>query len=100
VLTLYPRFNSSNVLATGTSLGAGETFLQFNGGSSFSGYSMELQDNGNDQTGGYTIFVNAPGGPSIRLLVATTPSPARAGTTCWSGAAATTRSPASTARTS
>ena len=42
VLTLYPRFNSSNVLATGTSLGAGETFLQFKGGSSFSGYSLEL----------------------------------------------------------
>jgi Ca2+-binding RTX toxin-like protein len=65
VLTLYPRFNSSDVVATGTSLGAGETFLQFNGGSSFSnsGYSLELQDNGNDQTGGYTIFVNVPGGP-------------------------------------
>jgi len=99
VLTLYPRFNSSDVVATGTSLGAGETFLQFNGGSSFSnsGYSLELQDNGNDQTGGYTIFVNVPGGPSIRRLVATTPSPALAAATCWSGAAATTRSSASTA---
>ena len=63
VLTLYPRFNSSDVVATGTSLGAGETFLQFDGGSSYSGYSLELQDNGNDQTGGYTIFVNVPGGP-------------------------------------
>ena len=65
MLTLYPRFNSSDVVATGTSLGAGETFLQFDGGSSFSnsGYSLELQDNGNDQTGGYTIFVNVPGGP-------------------------------------
>ncbi len=37
VLTLYPRFNSSDVVATGTSLGAGETFLQFDGGSSYSG---------------------------------------------------------------
>src|SRR5829696_8013639 len=86
VLTLYPRFNSSDVVATGTSLGAGETFLQFNGGSSYSGYSLELQDNGNDQTGGYTIFVNVPGGPPLyadwwqrhrhrALTVAT----------CWSG---------------
>ena len=89
-----------DVVATGTSLGAGETFLQFDGGSTFSnsGYTLELQDNGNDQTGGYTIFVNvARAAPSIRRLVATTPSPARAATTCWSGAAATTRSSASTA---
>src|SRR5215204_6230390 len=52
LLTLYPQFNSSDVVATGISLGAGETFLQFDGGSSYSnsGYSLELQDNGNDQT--------------------------------------------------
>src|SRR5215213_5085214 len=62
VLTLYAG-KSSTVVATGTSLGAGETFLQFDGGNTYSSYTLELQDNGNDQTGGYTIFVNIPGGP-------------------------------------
>src|SRR5215212_3196869 len=57
VLTLYAG-KSSTVVATGTSLGSGETFLQFDGGSTYSSYTLELQDNGNDQTGGYTIFVN------------------------------------------
>ena len=57
VLTLYAG-NSSTVVATGTSLGSGETFLQFDGGSTYSSYTLDLQDNGNDQTGGYTIFVN------------------------------------------
>src|SRR5215208_5255965 len=57
VLTLYAG-KSSTVVATGTSLGSGETFLQFDGGSTYSSYTLDLQDNGNDQTGGYTIFVN------------------------------------------
>ncbi|MFL5119408.1 MAG: hypothetical protein ACJ8C8_02945 [Microvirga sp.] len=61
VLTLYAG-KSSTVVATGTSLGSGETFLQFNGASTYSSYTLELQDNGNDQTGGYTIFVNVPNG--------------------------------------
>src|SRR5215213_6809159 len=59
VLTLYAG-KSSTVVATGTSLGSGETFLQFDGGSTYSSYTLELQDNGNDQTGGYTIFVSVP----------------------------------------
>jgi Ca2+-binding RTX toxin-like protein len=63
VLTLYSLFNPSNVLATSVSLGSGESFLQFNGGSNYTGYTLELQDNGNDQTGGYTIFVNVGGDP-------------------------------------
>src|SRR5215213_6743422 len=60
VLTLYAG-KSSTVVATGISLGAGETFLQFDGGGTYSSYTLELQDNGNDQTGGYTIFVNVAG---------------------------------------
>src|SRR5215213_5256037 len=59
VLTLYAG-KSSTVVATGSSLGSGETFLQFDGGGTYSSYTLELQDNGNDQTGGYTIFVSVP----------------------------------------
>ncbi len=116
MLTLYPRFNSSNVLATGTSLGAGETFLQFNGGSSFSGYSLSCRTTAT--TSGYTIFVNAPGGP---LYTPTGGNDTVTGTSgndllvggggndtltgldgqdVLTAASATTRSPASTAGTS
>ncbi len=74
VLTLYAG-KSSTVVATGTSLGSGETFLQFDGGGTYSSYTLELQDNGNDQTGGYTIFVNVPnssGSPGVARYTPTT----------------------------
>src|SRR3954469_16925865 len=96
VLTLYAG-KSSTVVATGTSLGSGETFLQFDGGSTYSSYTLELQDNGNDQTGGYTIFVNIPGGPLYTPTGGNDTVTGTSATTCWSGAAATTRSSASTA---
>jgi hypothetical protein len=73
VLTLYAG-KSSTVVATGTSLGSGETFLQFDGGGTYSSYTLELQDNGNDQTGGYTIFVSVPNGrgPDVARYTPTT----------------------------
>jgi Ca2+-binding RTX toxin-like protein len=64
VLTLYAG-DGSSVVATGTSLGSGETFLQFNGEGAHSEYTLELQENGNDQTGAYTIFVNVVGSSRV-----------------------------------
>src|SRR5215213_7779746 len=90
VLTLYAG-KSSTVVATGTSLGSGETFLQFNGASTYSSYTLELQDNGNDQTGGYTIFVNVPNGRGTDgARTATTRSSAAGAPTTCSAASATT----------